>query len=723
MIEARKNNKTIKVRYGRVLFSGSSGAGKTSFYKLLMNRERFKQCPSTGLAESEQVIAVVKVDMLSQDEYVELCELDIENEILKLQSLLNTMASDKPSKAEISSNNATLVRHSESEGKMANSEELELSTVEIQIATSSPSHDMQKTKLISKIEAKDEIMNVFTFMDTGGQPQFISMIPAVNSSAMVTFVVHNVVNSLDDNVTVTHRKESGKQTFLPYTIGCTNSDLVKSLISFSNNSMLRKKPFLEEICENTTKENISYLSFIGSHIDEALADKNSEHTIRKIDDNLDTMVAEAGLKHVWMNIHPNYKYLIPVNSLASEGDNKYRTYDSVKMIRKKLYDKILLQEIYNVPIVWLLLELEIRKKCEKQSFIKYSEIVKLCEKHNLIKKEEVIKNGLRFHHLFGVLLYFDEVPQLRDYVFTDYQWLFNNLTEIVYQSYLNYGGDDVRVVRDFEQKGFFTESVLDKCNLKLKNQTESSEEIEIDFKEGFIELLKYLRIIAPLVQENKSVIYFMPSLLSMCKFENTLCDLSHEFMPENTVICDKAEPLLIQFKLEKNIDGCGSFPRGAFSCLIVELLRDMSTWGLHWLRNQKRVFENLVTLLYKNCQYVTLIDKIFYLEVIILQEKGNISNSRHFHKIKQTLDTALRRIGSDLKFECFKVTYSFICYKCLENGEHGFLIEEETSEDTLTCPNYKHITAKTDKHTIWNKVVAIHYVIYKRDTYVVHTCH
>ena len=402
MIEARKNNKTVKVRYGRVLFSGSSGAGKTSFYKLLMNRDRSKQHISTGLAESEQVIAVIKVDVHSHDEHVVLYELDIEKEISKLklllkslatdnQSKLNATASDKPIKEKISSDkpikdkissdkpikdkiSATQnipYEHFEKEVKMANtySEEPTLCDVEFQLAEEIASHDIVNTKFTSKTEAEDEIMNVFTFMDTGGQPQFISMIPAVNSSAMVTFVVHNVAKSLDDKVTVTHGDHSGKQTFYPYTIGCTNSDLIKSLISFSNNSMLRKQPFLKEICENTTKENISYLSFIGSHIDEALVDKNNEDTVHKIDDSLGIMVADAGLQHVWMKIHSNYDYLIPVNSLASEGDNQYRTYDSVEKIRKKLYDKIVKQEIYNVPIVWLLLELEIRKKCEKQTFI------------------------------------------------------------------------------------------------------------------------------------------------------------------------------------------------------------------------------------------------------------------------------------------------------------------------------------------------------------------
>ena len=469
MIEGRKNNKTIKLRYGRVLFNGSSGAGKTSFYKLLMNRKHSKQHISTGLAESEQVIAVAKVNVDDKDNYVELYELDIKKEILKLQSLLNIMASDDPDKIKISG------------GSKANSEESKLCAVEIQMAKE---HDLQNTGMISKVEARDEIMNVFTFMDTGGQPQFISMIPAVNSSAMVAFVVHNVVQNLDDNVTVVHGDSKGNSTFSPYTIGCTNSELIKSLISFCSNSILRKKPFLKEICDEP-KENVSCLSFIGSHIDEALADEKSKHrdSVKKIDYSLGTMVAEAGLKHVWMNIHPDYEYLIPVNKLTSESKNEYKTYNSVKKIRKRLYDKIKQQEVYNVPIVWLLMELEIRKKCEEkqQKFIPYSEIVDLCEKHGLIKKQDDIKNGLTFHHLFGMLLYFDEVTQLRDYVFTDYTWVFDNLTKIVYQLYEAYDGDEVNVKKDLKQKGFFNKSLLDKCNLKLTHQSESSQEIEIDF--------------------------------------------------------------------------------------------------------------------------------------------------------------------------------------------------------------------------------------------------
>ena len=685
MLKARKENKTLKVRYGRVLFSGSSGAGKTSFYKLLLKRHRSEQHISTGLAQSEQVVAAVKVDAHRKDKHVELNELDIKKEIVKLQTLLNIMATEEANKP------VTKV-------KLPNNKALKLCYVESLMAT----EELSKIEPVNQTEMIDEL-NIFTFMDTGGQPQFISMIPAVNSSAMVTFVVHDLQSDLNDRVTVSHGGEDGKQTFIPYTIGCTNLELIKSLISFTSNSFLQKKPFLEEICETRRKENNSYLSFVGTHLDQILAETNNEDSLHIIDNTLDAALKDGGLEHVWMNVHAKYKYLIPVNNLTSEGENQYATHDSAEKIRIKLYDKITKQEVYNVPIVWLLLELEIRNKCENQKFITYHEVVKLCQQHDLIQEEVNIKNGLRFHHLFGVLLYFDEIPELANYIFTDYQWMFNNLTEIVYQSYLKYDHDNVNVQTEFKWKGFFTELLLDKCELKLKHKSELLEEpiSEIDFKQGFIELLKYLKIVAPLTVEGKGVIYFMPSLLSTCDLTNDQCTIPPEVLPRNTTICNKTEPLLIQFRLTNHISNPGSFPRGTFCCLIVELLQYTSTWCLFWSDTNQKFFDNLVTLLYRETgQHVTLIDRIFYLEVVMLQANEHNFDPKH-NEIKQILKKALYKIGQKLNFYNFMLTFSFICQDCLIEGKRVLL--NEASHLTYDC-SHGHSTQKSSKYTIWNEV-------------------
>ena len=42
-----------------------------------------------------------------------------------------------------------------------------------------------------------------------------------------------------------------------------------------------------------------------------------------------------------------------------------------------------------------------------------------------------IKEVLKFYHLYGMLLYFSEVDGMKDFVVTNPQWLFVNLTKII----------------------------------------------------------------------------------------------------------------------------------------------------------------------------------------------------------------------------------------------------------------------------------------------------
>ena len=187
--------------------------------------------------------------------------------------------------------------------------------------------------------------------------------------------------------------------------------------------------------------------------------------------------------------------------------------------------------------------------------------------------------------------------------------------------------------------------------MKLKHIDKSLGEKEFDFKQGFIKLLEYLRIIAPLPPVDDCIAYFMPSLLSTCDLESKQCALPPGAIPQKAVICDKTEPLVVQFKLRnKHTDRYGSFPRGTFCCLVVELLQDELMWLLSWSDKKEKVFDNLVTLLYRPTgQHVTLIDRISYLEVIMLQNKESIYNSIHY-KLKQILKNALYKIGEKLSF-------------------------------------------------------------------------
>ena len=99
-------------------------------------------------------------------------------------------------------------------------------------------------------------------------------------------------------------------------------------------------------------------------------------------------------------------------------------------------------------------------------------------------KMEQIKEILKFYHSFGILLYFSEVDGMNNYVITNPQWLFLNLTKIIMCKFVNNADDiyDSRVIEEMH-KGICSLELLKKLNLYLQD-------IEL---ESFIKLLLHLQ--------------------------------------------------------------------------------------------------------------------------------------------------------------------------------------------------------------------------------------
>ena len=87
-------------------------------------------------------------------------------------------------------------------------------------------------------------------MGTGGQPQFISMLPAVNSFAMITFIVHKMEKggqSLIKTVKVQYGNKKGKISYKLHPHKYTYLQLIETLISYSSNILPPDTKFLEKV--------------------------------------------------------------------------------------------------------------------------------------------------------------------------------------------------------------------------------------------------------------------------------------------------------------------------------------------------------------------------------------------------------------------------------------------------------------------------------------------
>ena len=92
MLEACRSGNAIKVRYGKVLLSGSCATGKTSFFHLLLKKKLEDQYKSTSLADAYRVIFTTKVHVQpsTSDEDVEFEMLNFKSEISQLRSRVCT---------------------------------------------------------------------------------------------------------------------------------------------------------------------------------------------------------------------------------------------------------------------------------------------------------------------------------------------------------------------------------------------------------------------------------------------------------------------------------------------------------------------------------------------------------------------------------------------------------------------------------------------------------
>jgi len=128
---------------------------------------------------------------------------------------------------------------------------------------------------------------------------------------------------------------------------------------------------------------------------------------------------------------------------ATTTAGRQREDPNAEVIRSRIQNLVEKRDVYDVPITWFILLLEIQRCCteRKVSFISYNEAHYICTQGNLCQSNTDIQSALLFFHIMGILFYYHEVPGMSKYVIVDHQWLFNKLTSLVKVSFPRSGFD------------------------------------------------------------------------------------------------------------------------------------------------------------------------------------------------------------------------------------------------------------------------------------------
>ena len=747
--QAKDEGLTINVRHAKVLFCGAAKAGKTSFSRHLRNQEHDTDYKSTPAGDAQQVLISDKVNVVGANWISLDSKLETQQITNRLIAKLRNKKDDKPTihqktkrkfkinlfhKKDYTSKNQqshqeTGTKHNISTGVLTLKPKKNISESDPLAVTSdrqftffddeieSPDYSeptnkqiiiqeqmMMSTDIVnapdSELESIPKTWDLFTLLDTGGQPEFINMLPAINSSTAITFVILNISDGKDClNNRVIAQYQCEGYNYDNCALKYTNMHLLKCLFSSVKVAAVKKDYLNLDIVKQVTVDEhptpVTYI--IGTCVDvlkEKFGEKYNEE-VHKIDAEVTKLIDLIKDKDVLkFQCDEKFMHVIPVDNTISRGPQqdgiKCETSETVQNIREHCNTILRSKAQYEIPISWFILELELRNN--DKVCIPLTEVQAVCDRimplHRQMKMKQ-IKEILKFYHSFGMLLYFSEVDGMNNYVITNPQWLFLNLTKIIMCKFVNNANKiyDSHLIEEMN-KGMCSLELLRKIDLNLQG-------IKL---ESFIKLLVHLKVIAPI-----SNAYFMPTILPPCDdkyiFTEKECGRPAAFTNDGQCIDSEVEPLIIQFT-------SGTVPRGLFGFLIIQLLQDNpDTYELYGKNDHiLHRCSDLLCFYVKPYWYVSLRDKIFYLELQVRV----MENQPSYHYKAQTIVTkSLKKVCDEFNWDFRDCRYGFLCHVHGDDDHLTLLPTNPPYKDKIpkytTCCNQK-ATHLCNAHSIWLKV-------------------
>ena len=673
--QAKAENETVKVSYTTILFSGSSGVGKTTLLNKLNKEHLNRHHHSTGIAKSKHAICIQTTAVIKSTKGLGWVDLDYDSMISHLNKHLRSLQYPSPTAALPSAKSTLTSSHIPNVTKFKE--------VDVEIAKA----DSSKTPSLG------DVWEIINFLDTGGQPEFVNILPAVSSSIALTFIVFNLSKRLGSLVHVQHNVD-GDPSFVPYHMDCTNLEFIKHLMVSSENFNKNITSPLKSIKRKGGKNN-SKICYVGTHAHNI----RSEKEIQEIDNQLSSIANELELhkRSFWSSPKQHLERLFPIELFPSDKERELFE-DIIEDIRDNIQKQVEKRDYYEVPITWFLFLLKVQNLCKMKqvSYISYQEAVDVwldnqnkpgqssdqkLQLESTSREKSDVHNILLFFHFMGILFYYHKVEGMCDYVFINRQWVFEKLTELVESKFTKVYNKKAISAEDFRQftkEGRLNINVIE--NLKVDLQG-----IQPLY---FIHLLDHLNIIAPIDAHQKE--YFMPCVLPSFP-------PPHEFIDTDKLYgVIQHVPLLVGFKN-------GPMPHGFFCHFIVELLRNLPTnWDPPLLSTARRkhVYNNLITFHTNSGHAVSIFYKIGYIEV---QVRHRQSQSRVIHfDVWCKLDKALKKVSDHLQLDKMQLCYGFCC-NCEEGIKHFAKLEEFTSLPEYIRCDYGY-TRLTEDHRVWLQV-------------------
>ena len=524
----------------------------------------------------------------------------------------------------------------------------------------------------------EQISAAVYMFDTGGQPEFSEMLPALLPGPAISLVVFDLSKPLRDRFKIQYRSADGNSE--PYTTSLTHEEVIfRSLASASclkarSTHVANQWGFDKDPVVDVSKPAAL---LVGTHKDCA-----DTQTVDETDSLLTKKVmASKALFSTNLVQFSNPKHvLFTVNNYDTENEKQF---DDIRDILNAVIENNF--KHVKIPLSWLMFSFRLRKR--NQQVYKLQYCFKIAQECGICSMKYMRAALWFLHHRVGILLHYPMVPELKDVVFTNLQVLFDRITHLITSCFTFNCLKSVYAVDRFRRFGLFSsadlEKVVDKKNTILHF-------IRI------VALLKHLHIVAELEKdENDATIYFMP-----CALKPT--NVHVESQKRNSSSNNSPPAMLIWFD-------CGFPPVGLFCCLIVKLLNNKSSSFRRWEYAKDPESEQhrnkMIFRVGDHGDVVTLIAHPTFLEVWF-GRRFNIRGPSVVDMcdyIKCALDTALKEVCESLHYDTHHF-FGFFCSNPRCERDHHPAVCKNLSIKIVECVQSDCPYEVHDDCCIWLKV-------------------
>ena len=394
--------------------------------------------------------------------------------------------------------------------------------------------------------------------DTGGQPELMEMLPALTIGPALYLLFCKLTDQLDSCYNVSYRSPSGEATLPKMSTNSVQEMILTALASIacfkSSSASLTGLDSTSSHLLQSCNRSVAYI--VGTH-----KDLVTEEQIAEFDEKLQQCIRPTDFfKDNLVQFSSEERMILPVDNMKGGASEIQAIQKLLEDCLKKHFEKI------SIPASWLVLSLCLRKREERTASLE--SVLQLAGELGIPEGEVMV--ALWFlHHYAGVLMYFPNLPELKDTVITDNQIVYDSATNLIVNTFRFQPSGSVGMAASerFKKTGQFSLEDIKKATAHV-----SGDYIPL---EKLVKLLDHLNILSSFIPAASAslsstaqgsspqtnccnMIYFMPCVLETASQEELAKwwnEASRQVSPA---------PVFITYK-------CGFVPIGVFPAVIAKL--------------------------------------------------------------------------------------------------------------------------------------------------------